>query len=80
MPSSDRLSSSSSSAPSASSATTLVSGHSDPVEAEATNLRTLVLEDFQGADGINWLYEGTFEPFWEFAQELCSGARGLLLW
>ncbi|SHL71660.1 hypothetical protein [Rhodanobacter sp. OK091] len=54
--------------------------HSDPVIVEATDFRALIQQGFPGADGINWTFEGRFEPFWEFAREFSAGARGLVLW
>jgi hypothetical protein len=54
--------------------------HSDPVAAEASKFRTLVEQGFPGADGLNLAFDQKFEPFWDFATELSSGARGLVLW
>ena len=54
--------------------------HSDPMEAEVIPLRQLVTEGFAGVDGTNWIFEGRFEPFWDFSRVFSKGARGLVLW
>lgn len=54
--------------------------HSDPIEVEATQFGRFVREGFPRADGINWVFNQHFGSFWEFAQNLSSGARGVVLW
>jgi hypothetical protein len=54
--------------------------HSDPVSVEAIDFISLARDEFPGSDGINWEFQQSFGRFWEFAQNLSSGARGLVLW
>jgi hypothetical protein len=54
--------------------------HSDPIPAEAIDFHSFVREGFPGADGLNWLFNQRFASFWELAQNLSSGARGVVVW
>lgn len=54
--------------------------HSEPVRAEAISFDKFIEGGFHEADGINWEFEHSFERFWDFARNLSSGARGMVLW
>ncbi|MDH1662809.1 hypothetical protein N5E02_15545 [Stenotrophomonas sp. GD03777] len=54
--------------------------HSEPVNVEAISFEKFMGSGFHGADGINWGFERSFERFWDFARNLSSGARGVVLW
>ncbi|MGB5909060.1 MAG: hypothetical protein WBG87_16740 [Stenotrophomonas maltophilia] len=54
--------------------------HSEPVSAEAMSFGSFIETGFPGADGIDRVFARDFERFWDFARNLSSGARAMVLW
>lgn len=54
--------------------------HTERVSVEAISFDKFIGSGFHGADGINWVFERSFERFWDFARNLSCGDREMVPW
>lgn len=56
-----------------------VTFHSEPTEVPSFSLAHFVDRGFSGADGIGPAFDGSFENFWSFVQDLPGGSVGAVI-